>query len=200
MGCDAAGNRYYENRVDYPTGQHRWVEPADIHNFDSTMVPPEWHGWMTSMHDATPSQEDAFIEELTKRINPSSPSDAPYRNNVGYQNEYYNFNHMHVQSQIRSRGYGIGNSIVGLPPGAPDAYYTQPGSPYNPAFIRPLVYEGDLGGGRPYKNDIWKNRLMTAVEKTKLTAAPVNGEDMTTPKLTAKQEAILARGGTLPGK
>jgi hypothetical protein len=28
MGCDAAGNRYYENRVDYPFGQHRWVEPG----------------------------------------------------------------------------------------------------------------------------------------------------------------------------
>ena len=25
MGHDAAGNRYYENRVDYPFGQHRWV-------------------------------------------------------------------------------------------------------------------------------------------------------------------------------
>ena len=27
MGCDAMGNRYYENNVDYPIGQHRWVEP-----------------------------------------------------------------------------------------------------------------------------------------------------------------------------
>ena len=38
MGSDAAGNRYYENRVDYPFGQHRWVEPGDIHNFDATSV------------------------------------------------------------------------------------------------------------------------------------------------------------------
>jgi NADH:ubiquinone oxidoreductase subunit len=43
MGGDAAGNRYYENRVDYPYGQHRWVEPGDIHNFDSTQVPPGRH-------------------------------------------------------------------------------------------------------------------------------------------------------------
>jgi hypothetical protein len=204
MGCDAAGNRYYENRVDYPTGQHRWVEPGDIHNFDSSQIPPEWHGWMTSMHDATPSQEDEFIAESAKRINPSAPSDAPYKDNVGYQNEYFNFNHMHNQSQIRSRGYGIGNPMVGLPPDAPDAYYTQPGSPYNPAFIRKFEYEGDLddakGGGRPYKNDLWKERLMTAAEKAKATAEPVNGEDMAAPKLTAKQEAILARGGTLAGK
>lgn len=27
MGCDAMGNRYYENNVDYTIGQHRWVEP-----------------------------------------------------------------------------------------------------------------------------------------------------------------------------
>ena len=31
MGGDAAGNRYYENRVDYPFGQHRWVEPGKFH-------------------------------------------------------------------------------------------------------------------------------------------------------------------------
>ena len=40
IGCDGAGNRYYENLVDYPFGQHRWVEPGDIHNFDSTSIPP----------------------------------------------------------------------------------------------------------------------------------------------------------------
>ena len=67
------------------------------------------------------------------------------------------FNNQHNQSQIRSRGYGIGNHVVGLPPGAPDAFYTQPGSPYNPYSIRKLEYIGDLdegkGGGRPYKSD-----------------------------------------------
>ena len=64
MGCDAMGNRYYENRVDYPFGQHRWVEPADLHNFDATMVPPEWHGWMVSMNDAAPSQEEQHFEYM----------------------------------------------------------------------------------------------------------------------------------------
>jgi len=38
MGCDAAGNRYYENRVDYPFGQHRWVEPGDIHNLSPSAL------------------------------------------------------------------------------------------------------------------------------------------------------------------
>lgn len=201
MGCDAMGNRYYENRVDYPFGQHRWVEPADVHNFDSTMVPPEWHGWMLSMNDAPPTQEEELIDELKKRIKPSAPSDAPFDHNIGYQNEIFNFNGMHNQSQIRSRGYGIGNSVVGLPAHAPDAFYTQPGSPYNPAFIRKFEYEGDLdetkGGGRPYKNDLWKERLMTAEEKE--ARANPTGE-MLTEQLSPKEEAILARGGTLPGK
>jgi NADH:ubiquinone oxidoreductase subunit len=201
MGCDAMGNRYYENRVDYPFGQHRWVEPVDLHNFDATMVPPEWHGWMVSMNDAPPHQEDAYIEEMSKRINPSAPSDAPFKHNVGYQNEFYNFNGMHNQSQIRSRGYAIGNSIVGLPAHAPDAFYTQPGSPYNPAFIRKLEYEGDLdeakGGGRRYKNELWKERLMTAAEK-KVKENPTG--DLATTQLTPKEEAILARGGTIPVK
>jgi len=203
-GCDAGGNRYYENKVDYPFGQHRWVEPGDIHNFDSTQVAPEWQGWLTSMHDATPEEDDEFIDELKKRIQPNSHSDAPYDHNIGYQNEVFNFNNMHVQSQIRSRGYGIGNSVVGLPAFAPDAYYTQPGSPYNPAFMRKLEYEGDLdeatGGGRPYKNDMWKERLMTAAEKK--AAEPVNDDEFAAAltALTPREEAILARGGSLPGK
>lgn len=34
MGCDAAGNRYYENRIDYPLGQHRWVGKSKINYYD----------------------------------------------------------------------------------------------------------------------------------------------------------------------
>ena len=203
MGSDAMGNRYYENRVDYPFGQHRWVEPADIHNFDSTMVPPEWHGWMLHQNDTPPHDEQELFDKLKKNIHPSAPSDAPFDHNIGYQNELYNFNGMHNQSQIRSRGYGIGNSVVGLPAHAPDAYYTQPGSPYNPAFTKMKEYEGDLdeatGGGRPYKNDLWKERLTTAAEKAQK-LNPAGGEALSTGNLTAKEEAILARGGTLPGK
>jgi NADH:ubiquinone oxidoreductase subunit len=172
MGSDGAGNRYYENRVDYPFGQHRWVEPGDINNFDSSSIPPEWHGWMTSMNDCTPSTEEAFIEEKKAHLVFSETSNAPDSNNVGHQEPYFNFHQMHNQSQIRSRGYNIGNPIVGLPPGAPDAYYTQPGSPYNPGSIRPLEFIGDLdadkGGGRPYKSEKWAARLMTSEEKAKI--------------------------------
>jgi len=169
MGCDAGGNRYYENRVDYQVGQHRWVEPGDIHNFDSSSIPPEWHGWMTSMNDVPPTQEESYLDDAKQDIIKMCHSDAPADHNVGYVSEIKNFHSMHNQSQIRSRGYGIGNPIVGLPPGAKDAYYTQPGSPYNEASIRKLEFIGDLdegnGGGRPYKSDKWADRLRTPEEK-----------------------------------
>ena len=204
MGCDAAGNRYYENRVDYPAGQHRWVEPSDIHNFDSSQIPPEWHGWMCHMNDATPSREDEYIAEKMSHLRVAEISHAPYRSNIGHQEPYFNFHSMHNQSQIRSRGYGIGNHVVGLPPGAPDAYYTQPGSPYNPASIRKFDMIGELSGGRKYKSDMWKNRLMTAEEKQAEILAEKakwnKSYETKSKKLSPREQAILARGGTLPGK
>lgn len=210
MGCDAWGNRYYENKVDYPFGQHRWIEPVDIHNFDASQIPPEWHGWMVSQNDATPSMEKEYMAEMQKRQIKSEVSHAPYLDNVGHQEPIFNFHGMHNQSQIRSRGYKIGNPIVGLPPDAPDAFYTQPGSPYNDAFIRKTEYIGDLdeakGGGRPYKSEMWKERLKTpediAEEKAAKAAAQAAADQKAAaaPKLSLKEQAILARGGTLPSK
>jgi hypothetical protein len=157
---------------------------------------------MVHMNDATPFLEEELIEKLKKNIKPSSHSDAPFDHNIGYQNEVFHFNGMHNQSQVRSRGYGIGNHIVGLPPHAPDAFYTQPGSPYNAAFTKKSEYKGDLdeakGGGRPYKNDLWKERLTTAAEKEHMLNAAT--QELSAGNLTPREEAILARGGTLPGK
>lgn len=182
-------------------------EPADIHNFDSSQIPPEWHGWMTHMNDCTPRTEQEYIDKWMKHLRVGEISHAPFRSNIGHQEPYFNFHHMHNQSQIRSRGYGIGNQVVGLPPGAPYAYYTQPGSPYNEASIRKFEMEGDLdeaeGGGRPYKNDLWKERLKTAEEKEaeKLAEAETFSagveEAKKTKKLSPREKAILARGGTL---
>jgi NADH:ubiquinone oxidoreductase subunit len=203
MGCDGAGNRYYENRVDYVFGQHRWVEPGDIHNFDSTSVPPEWHGWMSSMHDAAPESFDAEVKEQTKNIIQLEHSDAPADHNVGHQEKLFNFHHMHNQSQVRSRGYNIGNPIVGLPPGAPDGYYTQPGSPYNKASIRPLEFIGELSGGRSYKSEKWAERLRTPEEKAAIAAEKKGQEDKLIEDYKARATgqskrlaALRARGGT----
>lgn len=195
MGHDTAGNRYYENRVDYPFGQHRWVEPGDIHNYDSASIPPEWHGWMTSMNDAPPGTgEDDYIAERTRSIIPlESRSDANVDHNVGHTEKLSNWHHLHNQSTVRSRGFNIGNPVVGLPPGAPSGYYTQPGSPYNDVSVRPRVNIGDLdsdgegkgGGGRPYKSQKWADRLRTPEEKKVLEDALMG----------AKREAVEAEEG-----
>ena len=202
MGSDAFGNRYYENRVDYPFGQHRWVEPKDIHNFDASHVPPEWHGWMTHMNDATPTTEQEYIDEKLQHTKRVEISHAPYQHNIGHQEPYFNFHGMHNQSQIRSRGYGIGNPIVNLPPGVPDAYYTQPGSPYNEHSIRKFDMVGELPGGRKYKSEMWKQRLMTdeekeAEEKQESAAFEEGMRQAGTQRLSARERAILARGGTV---
>jgi NADH:ubiquinone oxidoreductase subunit len=207
MGGDAAGNRYYENRIDYPMGQHRWVEPGDIHNFDSTQVPPDWLGWLTHTYDATPSQEEELIAEQMKHLRTAEISHAPFRSNIGHREPYFDFNHMHNQSQIRSRGYGIGNHVVGLPPGAPDAYYTQPGSPYNKfshTRAEPTMGHLDEGGGRPYKSLLWKERLKTAAEKqAEIEAVKEEWNGLENPDkpvkiYTLRELAIMRRGGTLP--
>ena len=167
MGSDAAGNRYYENRVDYTFGQHRWVEPGDIHNFDSSSVAPEWQGWMTSMNDEPPCSEQEYIDQKTEKVDQMCLSNAPAKSNVGHQEEVSNFHEIHNQTSVRTRGYGIGNPVVGFPPNVKDAYYTQPGSPYNDASIRPLEFVGSLDkdGGRQYKSEKWADRLRTDGEK-----------------------------------
>jgi NADH:ubiquinone oxidoreductase subunit len=211
IGCDAAGNRYYENRVDYPFGQHRWVEPGDIHNYDSASIPPEWHGWMTSMNDVPPSAEEEYINERKESIIPlESRSDANIDTNVGHQEPVYNFHHLHNQSAVRSRGYNIGNPVVGLPPGVKDSYYTQPGSPYNEASIRPHINIGDLdegkGGGRPYKSLKWADRLRTPEEKAAREQAKLDvakslyNEDAAKSAEIRRKMAMAARGaGSLAG-
>ncbi len=198
MGCDAAGNRYYENRVDYTFGQHRWVEPGDIHNFDSSSIAPEWHGWMTSMNDEPPVSADEYIANKTETIDQMCQSNAPEKTNVGHQEPIVNFHHMHNQSQVRSRGYGIGNPIVGLPPHVKDGYYTQPGSPYNDASIRKLEYIGSLDkdGGRKYKSEKWAERLRTKEEKE---AIEVQGKKDVVGLEAMLKGADTGRGGTVVG-
>lgn len=189
MGCDAWGNRYYENRVDYPLGQHRWIEPKDIHNFDSTQIPPEWHGWMTHMNDCTPAYEDEYISMQLSRLRVGEISHAPYQTNIGMQMPLFHFHGMHNQSQIRSRGYGIGNHVVGLPPTVGtngDAYYTQPGSPYNPASRVKQV-----------NTALWKERLEGPADKKKeeeeWNKAFASKKNV---RLSLREQAMQERGGT----
>jgi len=57
VGTDHLGNHYYENK-DAPYGRSRWCEmptPSGVwaieDKYDGSQIPPEWHGWMTYMHD-----------------------------------------------------------------------------------------------------------------------------------------------------
>ncbi len=135
VGTDEGGNKYFENTVDYPYGQHRWVEYADIHNYDPTSIPPAWHSWMHYVSDTPGNQEDQFFEDTKKDIKPTlNTSHAPYDHGVAFQNPppENEVNYMHNLSQLRARGWGVGNSVFMMGPDAKDQYYKQPGSPYNP--------------------------------------------------------------------
>mmetsp|Transcript_18927 Transcript_18927/g.22609 ORF Transcript_18927/g.22609 Transcript_18927/m.22609 type:complete len:249 (-) Transcript_18927:297-1043(-) len=203
MGADAAGNRYYENRVDYPFGQHRWVEPGDIHNYDAASMAPEWHTWMTHMNDAPPCAQEQFLSDAGDKIDPLCQSHAPGGTDhgdsmVGHMEGTTHFHNLHNQSQVRSRGYNIGNHVVGLPPGVKDSYYTQPGSPYNDASIRPLEMVGslDADGGRAYKNDKWADRLTTDAEKEAVEEKKaLQAKTLTKGVISRKAMARRNRGG-----
>mmetsp|Transcript_29030 Transcript_29030/g.66475 ORF Transcript_29030/g.66475 Transcript_29030/m.66475 type:complete len:175 (-) Transcript_29030:278-802(-) len=141
---------------------------------DSSQVSPEWHGWMTSMNDVPPPTQDRFFEDKKADIDQIVQSNNQYDHGVGYQNPISNYNGMHNQSQVRPRGYNIGNRVVRLPPGHDGTYYTQPGSLYNPGSQRPAEMIGDLDAGddsvpdaqhRRYKSQKWRDRLLNDAEK-----------------------------------
>ena len=156
------------------------------------------------MNDAPPHAESDYISARGQDILPLDQSHVPADGNsvVGHQEPIRNFHHLHNQSTVRSRGWGVGNPVVGLPPGAKDSYYTQPGSPYNEGTIRPRVNIGDLdeakGGGRPYKSEKWANRLRTEgerealeKEKTRIVQDAIERERV----MAAQRKAALASRG-----
>lgn len=141
------------------------------------------------MNDVPPSFEEEYIAQRGQEIIPIDKSNVAANGEsvVGHQEPIANFHHLHNQSTVRSRGYGIGNPIVGLPPGAKDAYYTQPGSPYNEGSVRKTVMIGDLGGGRPYKSDKWAERLRTKEEREAL-----EKEKMRVVREAVERERVMA--------
>ena len=50
VGEDSNGNKYFEN-TSYQSGRHRWVEYADLDNYNASTVPSEWHGWLSHVDD-----------------------------------------------------------------------------------------------------------------------------------------------------
>eukprot|EP00602_Paraphysomonas_sp_CaronLab_P004620 CAMPEP_0185017330 /NCGR_PEP_ID=MMETSP1103-20130426/290_1 /TAXON_ID=36769 /ORGANISM="Paraphysomonas bandaiensis, Strain Caron Lab Isolate" /LENGTH=202 /DNA_ID=CAMNT_0027546679 /DNA_START=90 /DNA_END=698 /DNA_ORIENTATION=- len=123
-GTDAFGNKYYES-LDEPMYQHRWVEYKDPHNFDPTMIQPEWHGWMHHTFDEVPGEEPRH---------PKLPIEIQRGANSIYNTHVYKSNVkpilQHNTSQLRQRGWQIGSLQTG--PGEPDQYYLHDGHPLHP--------------------------------------------------------------------
>ena len=122
-GTDKFGNKYYED-LEMPYGQHRWVEYADIHNPDATMIQPEWHGWMHHMFDETPAEVDMQFANLQSHDTPHSI----YANHVGLiAHESDPKYDQTATSFYRQRGWQVGS--VKSKPGDAETYYKQPGHP-----------------------------------------------------------------------
>jgi NADH:ubiquinone oxidoreductase subunit len=105
-GTDSFGNKYYEDQ-DLPFGQHRWVEYADIHNPDATMIQPEWHGWMHHMFDETPDEMKLEFEVLGSAL--ASDADATFPHHVNLETLEKPEKPLLDVSNMRPRGYGIGS-------------------------------------------------------------------------------------------
>jgi NADH:ubiquinone oxidoreductase subunit len=138
-GSDASGNKYFENVHDYPFGQHRWVEPADIHNYDASSISPEWHGWMVSMYDTPGDKLDEAIAlseaHQIKGVRASKELQERVPITLGYQQPPLSVAKQHLQmsnqSQMKERGFMVGNTVTQFPPGGTEQYYKQPGHPMN---------------------------------------------------------------------
>ena len=123
--------RYYEN-LELPYGQHRWVEYSNIHDYDASMIQPEWHGWMHHVFDETPEEAAslAFNAEATTPL-----THAIYHTNVGARNPI-EIREQTNTSQYRQRGWQVGSRMTGEK--EKDFYYLQPG--------HPLSEKADAGG------------------------------------------------------
>jgi len=122
-GTDRFGNKYYED-LDLPFGQHRWVEYANVHNPDATMIPPEWHGWMHHSYDETPDELDKIEKET---LETTTHSNAIFHTHIGKIGEKVVHKEQVDTSQYRQRGYKVGSLMTG--PEDADQYYLQPGHP-----------------------------------------------------------------------
>lgn len=66
--------------LELPYGQHRWIEYKEVHNYDSSMIAPEWHGWMHHTFDETPSER---AEILGMHMPSAYLTDAVYNTHLG---------------------------------------------------------------------------------------------------------------------
>ncbi|KAH7442065.1 hypothetical protein KP509_03G068800 [Ceratopteris richardii] len=105
VGVDKFGNKYYEKLENVQYGRHRWVEYADIKNYDASSVPPEWHGWLHYVTDHTPEQ----LEELK----PVRYGMEHRRNQSGLGDQYSYFSKGHAKKiQAKETGQDMKHGIL----------------------------------------------------------------------------------------
>ena len=125
-----------------PFGQHRWVEYAEIHNFDTTMIQPEWFRWIHHTCDETPDEERAM--EASRHMT-NDDTETKYKSHE-YQPPQLPPAQMN-KSQFRARGWGVGS--INTKPEEPDQFWMQPGHPMHPLAEK----GGRFKDGRIY--DTW---------------------------------------------
>ena len=94
------------------------MEYADIHNYDSSTVTPEWHGWVHHMSDTAPGQTPLNVQRIGKT---ASVDHCPYDTHVGPEALDPMMNQ--CLTGFRPRGYGFGNLYQKW--GEPELYYKQ---------------------------------------------------------------------------
>lgn len=139
VGVDKMGNEYFENAVEYPHGQHRWIVPPGFRSwfdYDASEVSPEWHGWLHGTTDDPPTEQTVgSVYQMEPQTVTSEPH-TPYARNLGGVVTPHVIN----QSQRHPRGYGLGNGINTAPlrtQANEDFIYTQPGWPMDPRHVSP---------------------------------------------------------------
>ncbi|KAI5700144.1 hypothetical protein M8J76_005711 [Diaphorina citri] len=84
VGVDKLGNKYYENKH-YFYGRNRWVvyhEKFGL-NYDGSLVPAEWYGWLHYKTDYLPHEDPGrpkykWMAEHTENFSGSNKQYVPY--------------------------------------------------------------------------------------------------------------------------
>lgn len=143
MGEDDFGNKYYEN-LEYPMGQHRWVE-YKLWYHDASQVQPGWHAWLHHVCDDTPFTAKPGGYHVDVNVAKGDPyhieqnirgSNAPYAHNMGHVQKQNIV--MQNTTQAKSRGYEVGSGWGFIDDGKEahkkNEQYMQPGHPLHPDY------------------------------------------------------------------
>ncbi|KAL1455006.1 hypothetical protein WDU94_009132 [Cyamophila willieti] len=85
VGVDKLGNKYFENNL-YFYGRNRWVvyhEKFGL-NYDGSLVPSEWYGWLHYKTDYLPHEDPGrpkhkwMIQDWSENLSGSDKQYVPY--------------------------------------------------------------------------------------------------------------------------